>query len=240
LSGCLSPKYKHADKKTLPIQPLNVKFPAAMLDASLYSEISFGAPGSWKREAFWDEYVITLHNDSDHPLNVSAATLSDYAGVARPPGTDPWRLERDSKNLEKRYRDGGVAFARMAAPRVIASTAEPTVAAGVVGSSGAAVAATLTAVAIPIYGATILGINMHNRSAIKKEFDRRRLAFPLTLGPGESRTGSLFFPMTPNPQALAVEWSSSTGNDVTVLDLHFLEGLHVEPGPKSQSPPPAR
>ncbi len=240
MSACLSPKYKRAEKNTPPIQPLNVKFPASVLDASLYAEISFGAPGSWKREAYWDEYVVTLHNDSDHPINVSAATLSDYAGVARPPGTDPWKLERESKTLEKRYRDNGVAFARMAAPRVIATTAEPTVAAGIVGSSGAAVAATVTAVAIPVYGATILGINMHNRSAIKKEFDRRRLSLPLAIGPGESRTGSLFFPMTPNPQALALEWSSSASNDVTMLDLHFLEGLHVKRGPELQRPPPAR
>jgi hypothetical protein len=217
-----------------------VKFPPSALEASLYAEISFGAPGSWKREAYWDEYVVTLSNESDHPLNVSSATLSDYAGVARPPGTDPWRLERESKTLEKRYRDAGVAFARMAAPRVIATTAEPTVAAGVVGSSGAATAAAVTAVAIPVYGAAILGINLHNRSGIKKEFDRRRLSFPLMLARGESRTGSLFFPMTPDPQALTLEWSSGAGNGVTALDLHFLEGLHVERSRESQSPPPAR
>jgi hypothetical protein len=238
LSACVSPKYKHADKNTPPIQPLDMKFPASELDASLYAEISFGAAGSWKREAYWDEYVVTLRNNGDHPLSVSAATLSDYAGVARPPGTDPWKLERESKTLEKRYRDAGVAFARMAAPRVIASSAEPTVAAGVVGSGGAATAAVVTAVAIPIYGATILGINMHNRSAIKKEFDRRRLSLPLTLGPGESRTGSLFFPMTPDPQALALEWSSGAGNEGSALDLHFLAGLHVKRSPDSQ--PPAR
>ena len=112
-------------------------------------EISFGAPGSWKREAFWDEYVVSLRNDSDQPIELSSATLSDYAGVARAPGSDPWKLERESKTLEKRYRDAGVAFARMAAPRVIATTAEPTVAAGVVGSGGAATAAAVTqAVAI--------------------------------------------------------------------------------------------
>jgi hypothetical protein len=240
LCACVSPKYKRADKNTPPFQPINVNFPPSALTASLYAEISYGAPGSWKREAFWDEYVVTLHNDGNQAMNIAIATLSDFAGATRPAGADPWKLERESKTLEKRYRDEGVSFARMAAPRVLATTAEPTVAAGVgIGSSGVAAAATVTAVAIPIYGATVLGINLHNRAAIKKEFDRRRLSLPLTLGAGESRTGSLFFPMTPNPQALTLGWSSSAGDENTALDLHFLEGLHVEPNPKDSAAPAA-
>jgi hypothetical protein len=237
LCACLSPKYKRAAKNTPPLQPINVNFPPSALNASLYAEISYGAPGSWKREAFWDEYVVTLHNDSDHALNVSSATLSDYAGAARPAGTDPWKLERESKTLEKRYKEAGISFARMAGPRVLATTSGPTVVAGVgIGSSGAAAAAAVTAVAIPVYGATILGINLHNRAAIKKEFERRRLSLPLTLGAGESRTDSFFFPMTPNPQALTLGWSSGASVENVALDLHFLEGLHVSPKSDSSAP----
>ncbi len=67
---------------------------------------------------------------------------------------------------------------------------------------------------------------MHNKKAIKKEFDRRRLPLPLKLGPGGTRTGTLFFPMIPNPQALTLRWTG-TADGETALDLHFLEGLHV-------------
>jgi hypothetical protein len=114
-----------------------------------------------------------------------------------------------------------------AAPRVIVSATEPGV-----GASGAAAAATATAVALPVYGATVLAINMHNKAAIKKEFNRRRLPLPLTLGPGETRTGSFFFPMVPNPRALTVRWTSSAGEGDTSLELHFLEGLHVTENPQ--------
>jgi hypothetical protein len=227
MTACVSPKYQHS-KSTPPIQPLNVKFPSSTLDGSLYSEISDGGPGSWKREAFWDEYIVIMHNDGDQALNIASATLVDNAGAARPAGSDPWVLERESKTLEKRYRDAGIAFSRMAAPRVIASAAEPTVVASAgVGSAGAATAATVTAVALPIYGATVLGINMHNRAAIKREFDRRRVPLPLPLGPGETRAGSFFFPTVPNPQALTVRWTGSAGDGETTLDLSFLQGLHV-------------
>ncbi len=236
LAACVSPKYKRADKNVAPV-PLNVKFPSAPLEASLSTEISDGGPGSWKREAFWDEYVVTVENHGDQALNVTSETLTDYEGVPRPAGSDPWALEKESKTLERRYRDAGVAFARMAGPRVIATTAEPGIVASAgIGSTGAAAAATATAVALPAYGLTVLGINMHNKKAIKKEFDRRRLPLPLTLGPGETRTGSLFFPMIPNPQALTLGWTGTAGEGDTTLDLHFLEGLHVT-GAGSDRPP---
>ena len=228
VSACVSPKYQRADKKTAPTQPLNVNFPSSMLDASLYSEISDGAPGSWKREAFWDEYVLIVHNTGDRAVDISSASLMDYAGAVRPAGSDPWALERESKTLAKRYRDAGIAFSRMAAPRVIVGAAEPTVVASAgIGAVGAATAATVTAVALPVYGVTVFDINMHNKEAIRKEFDRRRFQLPLTLGSGETRVGSFFFPMVPNPQSLTVRWTGSAGDGETTLELKFLQGLHV-------------
>jgi hypothetical protein len=228
VSACVSPKYKRADKSTPPLQPLNVRFPSSTLDTSLYAEISDSGPGSWKRDAFWDEYVMIMHNEGDQVLTIASAALTDYAGAVRPAGTDPWALERESKTLEKRYRDAGIAFARVAAPRVIVGAAEPGVVASAgIGTTGAAAAAAATVVALPVYGLTVFGINMHNKAAIKQEFNRRRVPLPLTLGPGETHSGSFFFPMVPNPRALTVRWTSSAGDGETTLELHFLQGLHV-------------
>ena len=226
--ACVSPKYERASKHTPPIQPLNAQFPTSPLDGTLYAEISDGAPGSWKREAFWDEYVVVLHNKGHTALTIVSATLADYAGAARPAGSDPWALERESKSLERRYRDAGISFSRMAAPRVIASAAEPTVAA--TAGISAATAAALTAVTLPVVGATVFGINMHNKSVIRKEFDRRRIQLPLILGAGETRAGSFFFPMVPNPQSLTVRWTGGDGDGETRLELQFLQGLHVSGG----------
>jgi hypothetical protein len=205
-----------------------VRFPSSTLDTSLYAEISDSGPGSWKRDAFWDEYVMIMHNEGDQVMTIASAALTDYAGAVRSAGTDPWALERESKTLEKRYRDAGIAFARVAAPRVIVGAAEPGVVASAgIGTTGAAAAATATVVALPVYGLTVFGINMHNKAAIKQEFNRRRVPLPLTLGPGETHSGSFFFPMVPNPRALTVRWTSSAGDGETTLELHFLQGLHV-------------
>jgi hypothetical protein len=89
---------------------------------------------------------------------------------------------------------------------------------------------------------TIWGINRHHKSAIKAEFNRRRLPLPLSLAPGETRTGSLFFPMIPNPRSIDVNWSTGSGTGDSVLALDFLYGLHVPAAsaanltPKTPSP----
>jgi hypothetical protein len=228
MSGCVSSKYKFAGKETPPARTLSVHFPPAPLDANLASVITYGGPGSWKREAFWDEYVVELHNTGDQPLEIASATLVDFAGTSRSAGDDPWALERESKTLEKKYRDAGIAFARVAAPRVLVTTAEPVVVSSVgIGAAGAAAAATATAVALPVYGLATLGRNRHSKAAVKAEFNRRRLPLPLSLAPGETRTGSLFFPMVPNPRSLNLDWSNESGKRDSALTLDFLHGLHV-------------
>src|ERR1700675_765524 len=243
LTGCLAANYKLAGKDTPPARALNVHFAPAPLDANLASVITDGGPGSWKREAFWDEYVVALHNSGDQPLQVASVTLVDFAGTSRSAGDDPWALERESKTLERKYRDSGVAFARMAAPRVLVASAEPVaIASAGIGTAGAAAAATATAVALPVYGLAIWGINRHNKSAITAEFNRRRLPLPLSLAPGETRTGSLFFPMVMNPRSLDLNWATESCTGDTVLPLDFLRGIHVTaasgdgPSPRTPSP----
>jgi hypothetical protein len=229
LTGCLSPKYKRASSKSPAAVMLNVNFPPAPLEAHLNTLIIPGGPGSWKKEAFWDEYVVTFHNSGDQPAQVASVALVDFTGSNRSPGDDPWKLERESKSLAKRYKDAGMTVVRVAAPRALATAAESSGAASAaIGGAGAATAATATAVALPLYGATVLGVNLHNKKSIRVEFNRRRLHLPLVLAAGETTTGSLFFPMVPNPQSLIVSWSSESHGGDSVLPLDFLQGLHVK------------
>lgn len=217
---------------------LNVNFPPAALQTSLNSLIIPAGPGSWKRKAFWDEYVVTLHNSGDQPLQVTSMELVDFSGAHRRAGDDPWKLEKESKSLAKQYQDAGTTIVRVAGPRVLVAATESSGAtSAIVGGAGAATTATATAIALPVYGATMLGINLHNKKVITAEFNRRRLRLPLVLAGGETKSGSLFFPMVPNPQSLTVNWSSESGSDSrpseSVLPLEFLHGLHVK-GPQAK------
>ncbi|HUJ42828.1 MAG TPA: hypothetical protein VLW52_04380 [Opitutaceae bacterium] len=229
LSGCVSTKYKMARKDTPPPVLLNLVAAQPPVEAVLNTVIICQGPGSWKRQAFWDEYVITVHNQGAQPLTIASATLTDFAGVSQAPGIDPWALEKQSKTLEQKYRDAGVAFVRTAGPGVVILGAG-VAGVGTVGifSASASGIAAGTLVALPVYYAAVWFINSENKAAVAAEFNRRRLSVPLTLAPGETRTGSLFFPMIPNPRSLSLRGSSGPADAAVVIPLETLNGLHVK------------
>ena len=241
-SGCVATKYKLAKKDTPPVQSLNISFPPALpLAPTLTSLISYGGPGSWKREALWDEYVVTLENRGGRSLSIDSAALADSAGTQYAAGTDPWALEKQSKTLEKRYRDHGEAFLRTAGPGVLvvgagAAAASATAGGAALVSPALAGAAVATVVVLPVYYLTVVGINHHNKKAVMTEFKRRRLSLPLAIAAGETRTGSLFFPMVRSPSLLTVKWSMEGGSAVAELPLEFLHALHVPAPPAIPTP----
>jgi hypothetical protein len=235
--GCVATKYKLAKKGTPPVQPINIALPPSPpLQATLVALISYGGPGSWKREALWDEYVVTLENQGERPLTIDSATLTDSAGTPYAAGSDPWALEKQSKKLEKQYRDRGEAFIRAAGPGVLivgvgAATVSAAAGSAVYVSAGMVGAAVATIVVLPVYYASVLGINHHNKKAVMTGFKRRRLPLPLTLAPGETRTGSLFYPMVRSPGSLTLYWSNESGSATAALPLEFLHALHVPAAP---------
>jgi hypothetical protein len=231
--GCVATKYQLAREDTPPAQRLDIAFPPAPpLQSTLSTLISYGGPGSWKRKALWDEYVVTLENHGDQPITIDSSTLTDSAGTPYPSGSDPWALERQSRRLERQYRDHGEAFLRAAGPGVLivgVGAASISAAAGstVFISAGIAGAAVATVVALPVYYASVLTINYYNKKAVLTEFKRRRLPLPLTLAPGETRTGSLFFPTVRAPGSLNLAWSCGTANGTSALPLELFHTLHV-------------
>jgi hypothetical protein len=235
--GCVASKYKLAKKGTPSVQPINIAFPPSLpLQATLIALISYGGPGSWKREALWDEYVVTLENHGERPLAIDSATLTDSAAMRFTAGGDPWLLEKQSKRLEKQYRDRGEAFVRAAGPGVLivgvgAATVSATAGGAAFIAPAVAGAAVAAIVVLPVYYGSVLLINHHNKKAVMTEFIHRRLPLPLTLAPGETRTGSLFYPMVRSPSSLAIHGSNETGSATAELPLEFLHALHVPAAP---------
>ena len=232
LSGCLATKYQAAPEGVPPPTLLFIADSKPPIDVGLRSVIVYGGPGSWKRRALWDEYVVTIHNQGGKPLTVIGATLSDISGTPRSPGVDPWALEKESQTLEQRYRSNGVAFARSSTPRALLLGASAAGAAvGGVAETATAAAASVSVIALPVYYVVVWTKNRSNKAAISTEFARRRLTFPLTLGPGEMRTGSIFFPMVPDPRSLSLGWTSNSNSGGIDISLQSLAGVHA-PAPR--------
>lgn len=225
-SGCASNDHQTAPGGIPPLVPVNLATIQPPVVMVLDTIITYNGPGSWKREALWDEYVVTISNQGPQPLTVASAALTDFAGTIHATGIGMQSLERQSTILEQECLDAGLAFARDAGPTAV------TVGGGVrlVGAASANTGAGMAVVAagVPVPASYTRKIVSLNKVYFVGEFEQRRLALPLTLAPGEARVGSLFFPMVPNPRALSLHWSSGTTSGGLTLPLDSVQGLHVQ------------
>ena len=236
--GCVATKYKMAKRNSPPVQPINIAFPASPpLQPTLATLISYGGPGSWKREALWDEYVVTVENHGERALSIDSAALADSAGTQYFPGGAIRGHSRSrARRLEKQYRaprpSALIRAARTRGPnhrrRCGRSRSDGRGRLDDRFAQGARRGGRGRTCRIARgYYLSVVGINHYNKKAVVTEFKRRRLPLPLTLAPGESRTGSLFFPMVRSPGSLTLQWTGEPGTDTAVLPLDFLKELHA-------------
>lgn len=245
-TGCTSAKYKKVSTKKPAPGPAMINAPLGEepIKATLNTVIVYKGPGSWKQEAFWDEYAITLRNESATAITIDRATLLDFAGAGHDAGVNPWVVESQSKSLERKYADAGIAFVRYAGPvaalglvsvgSAYAAAAASFSYAGAAGGTAAATTASATVVLIPVYLVTVISINHSRKHAIEREFDHRRLPLPFTLSPGQKCSGSLFFPMVPSPQALTLGWRKKDSSGTMRATLPMLSSLHINSPKKSR------
>ncbi|RXK53704.1 hypothetical protein ESB00_18635 [Oleiharenicola lentus] len=238
LTGCVSAKYKLAPKSpahTSPPPALEITAASSTAHATLHTVVVFHGPGSWKRDAYWDEYIVTLTNTAEVPLTFDQAVLYNLTDHESRPGHNPWELDKISRHrLKVAKRTGrnlalgvGITGAWVGSLSLVASNI--TIWGGVSNASAVtAGAAGMIGIPLVLLGSSVR--TMVARRAIATEFARRELDLPLTLAPGDSRTGSLFFPVTPGPTRLFLQGgdASGHGHDLT-LDLTPLAGLHLRP-----------
>lgn len=243
LSGCISSKYKvnkPKDRDTLPVLGLTAES-GRPVEARVETLIVYRSPGSWKKNAYWDEYVISVVNHSDHPLTIEAAELTGRSGIAVVAGNDPWELEKTSRSLLARNFDLGkdVVVHLGAGVMVFATTAVLTgtaaAATGTVGWTVLETAGTAGLIALPIFVGGSIYRNVHGKNEVEREFALRRLALPAEIAAGAKGTGSLFFPITPGPVRLILHYRLDGQAASATIDLAPLKDLHL----KAPEPPPS-
>jgi hypothetical protein len=244
-SGCVSAKYKLAKGGMPPPVALNLTASQPPVEAAVNAVIVLHGPGSWKREAYWDEYAVAIANRGAAPITVESASLIDFQDIATAPGDDPWKLEAVSKTWWQKVKAsesgnllalgaGAVGASGVLLAAAIAADGgflAPATAAGNL-LAGAAAA---TLAAAPIYAVTVVVINSKNKHQVAAEFDHRRMKLPRTIAPGEIAQGSLFFRVSPAPKRLILKGHGADEPRELAIDLAPLAGLHLKPKPV---PPP--
>lgn len=233
-TGCTTAKKYRLVKKPEP--------PAASLEWSVVGDgvkftvehvIVFKGPGSWKREAKWDEYVVRLENMTDVPWQIERAELVDLRGQPQTIGSDPWQLEKQSTTNWQRYRSAGIKLLAGAGAVLVYGTAVSAVALGSLlggaGATGASAALSAVPVVFLVNVVVVIGLNDSNRKKVETEFKRRRLEVPLEIAPQSGLQGSWFFPMTPAPQMLRLHCRRNGESFTLELPLPELAKLHLKP-----------
>jgi len=231
LPGCVSSKYQAASALGDQPQRMDLDLGGGPgLKTRLDTVIIYQGPGSWKKSAYWDEFLVTIVNESEESITLTSASLVDYASASMPAGTDPWLLEKASQVQRDRYTRAGVNFALntlgYAAFTYGAVGTGVLVGAAASGWGGVTAGAVVGLAAMPVTAIVIYANNQRHGHAIEREFNRRRVALPLTLPAGQEHTGSLFFPMTVSPQALRLGWVRGTNSSVSLLPLPMLAGMY--------------
>ena len=233
LTACVTAKkYRLAKTVTPTVQLPALSASTPPLDLTLATVIAFKGPGAWKREARWDEYVVVLVNRGAQSVAVESAELIDLRGQAMVRGDDPWNLERLSRTNWDRYGKTGLKLVAGVGAATLYTAAQVEAGQAAIMSGGAAGGGMAAMAAIPVIGlvdvTAIAVMNHKNEARVRKEFQRRRLKPAFNLEPGESLTGSWFFPMTPGPQRLIVRGHDNNQPLEVVVQLGPICGLHLK------------
>lgn len=237
LGGCVTAKkYRLAKDGSPPAQTLDWKVATAPAELTLRALIVFKGPGSWKREARWDEYVVQFSNHGVDDCVLESVELRDSRSDPVTPGADPWKLEKLSRTNWEKYGKSGLVLLAGAGAVVATVAAAEAAAMGAILAGGTTAGGAIAMNVIPaalLVNTVVVGVMDHrNKKAVEAEFARRRLVLPATVAPGGSLAGSWFFPMTPGPQRLMVRGRAGAQPFELVIGLSPLAGLHLKPARK--------
>lgn len=213
----------------------------AQVNASLDWVIVRDGPGTWAKNADWDEYLMRVSNQSDTPIQIVSLTVIDSLDtqIESQPGRK--ELVKGSKKTASRYKDSGIEIkaGRGVGSLLVAGAAVTAVGVGlgiatmgpILGAAsagagaGAAVGGLLLLGPAIAVGGIVRGVN---NSAVNKQIVARQTTLPLDVPAGEELGLDVFFPLAPSPQTVVLVYTDSTGEHRLVIDTRAaLNGLHI-------------
>jgi len=185
--------------------------------------------GSWVRNAAWDEYLVTIGSAGSVPVAVKRAELHSGAfGAPVRGGTSQDELAARSRGMHQTLKDLGL----VAGSGIVAAG----LAAALAGNGGGYVSAQASAAIVVLPLALIAGtsyvISRHNRARedrplIDGRLSQRSLAMPTRLDGAAQVTGSLFFPVIPDPSRLVVVYEVNGDTREISVTLPNHAALHA-------------
>lgn len=190
-------------------------------------------PGTWAKNADWDEYLVSVQNLGSEPLQITSVSLVDSLGTRIEPRLTRKELVKGAKETKRRYKDeglevkAGVSGKVLVGTGVVAAAGSSGLGAAAMAGGGAAAGAAAVVVLVPALtvGGVVRGIN---NSKVNDEIESRQTLLPVGLERGEQKNLVLFFPLSPSPRRIEIGYllgGSEYRLDVETEDA--LDGLHL-------------
>ena len=243
LCGCVSTKVLDEPTETPEGNPLAAAQDAAMA-ATLDWIIVRNGPGTWSKNADWDQYLLRIENQSKVALVLGEIFLEDSTGTKVYPELGRQALRTSSKQVAKRYKDVDVHVKPGTGTEVMVATVIGTtlvggyvaLAGGVIYSissslglsTGFGTALAAVGSALIVAGPAIVIRNQRHRREVDARIQEFRSDLPYSVAPGVVERVVIFFPITPSPRRLVLRYSQ--GGAVQTLELDTsksLDGLHL-------------
>jgi hypothetical protein len=235
LGGCGGTKVLK-EPQPLTVQDALAAGSDARVSASLDWVIVRDGPGTWAKNADWDEYLVTVRNGSAAAVTITAITVTDSSEHRHSSIANRKQLVKASRQTAKRYKGQGIEVkaglgggALVVAGGISAGVGAGAVVAAVY-CSGAAVGATAGALVLApvlVVGGVVRGVN---NSKVNGSIEARQTPLPVQVEPGSAQVVDVFFPIAPSPIEVRIDYEDASGEHSIVMDTSdALEGLHLVP-----------
>jgi len=234
LSACA---YNKKLDQPVPLEPKSAIASASdvRLSARIDAVIVRDGPGSWSKNADWDEYLLHVHATSGWSLDITRVVVVDSLGKRHKPRAYMKELADESQEIAKRYKDEDLEVTANAGAALFwtgyfvggASAAAGLATLGTAGAAAGAAAGGLLVAPVLMTAGVVVAAQEYQ---VQREIDRRNTLLPLTLAAQQDLPATLYFPIAPSPQRVEVTYTDPTGEHVLVIDtVTALAGLHLLP-----------
>lgn len=216
------------------------------MSATLDWVIVRDGPGTWAKNADWDEYLIRVVNVSPGTVRITGIAVFDSQGNRIDPGANRKQLVKGSKQTARRYKDSGIKIKAGAGGAGLAWTSAAMTVGGaglamglapsvVLSGGGGAAAGAAGGAAIAVLGAPLIGIYGIVRAVrngqVNSEIERRQTRFPTVVAATQVQSLDIFFALAPSPSHVEISYADAQGEHRLDLDTRkSLAGLHLGNG----------
>lgn len=189
-------------------------------------------PGSWAKNADWDEYLLRARATTEATIKITAVSVYDSLGTRLGSMNDRHLLKQASRETVKRYKAKELSVKPgWGTGQVFAGNAGAVgggyASAAAVGGWGGVGIAMATVAFVPVALGAVMVHDAGERN-VGRALPKRATTLPVSIASGEPARLNVFFPFAPSPEKLEVRYELNGSPSILEVDIsEATSGLHL-------------